>query len=89
VQDGAAGRPGGGPARGMRMNRTDRSTRGWRLRGWGREAGREEEEKEEEEEEEEEEEKRVAAVEVGLFYWEFWRVVARICESRLFDSFQR
>lgn len=29
------------------------------------------------------------AVEVGLFYWEFWRVVARICESRLFDSFQR
>lgn len=30
-----------------------------------------------------------AAVEVGLFYWEFWRVVARICESRLFDSFQR
>lgn len=34
-------------------------------------------------------EERVAAVEVGLFYWEFWRVVARICESRLFDSFQR
>jgi len=40
-------------------------------------------------EEEEKEEERVAAVEVGLFYWEFWRVVARICESRLFDSFQR
>lgn len=32
---------------------------------------------------------RGVAVEVGLFYWEFWRVVARICESRLFDSFQR
>lgn len=32
---------------------------------------------------------RRVAVEVGLFYWEFWRVVARICESRLFDSFQR